>query len=178
MMTAFEFIHAELKRLHGMLDKAIADLTPAQLHAVPASHPKANTLAWIFFHYARTEDNVVRFVLQNRRATVWAEGGYAEKLGLPPVAQGTGMSTADAQALRLKDVALFKDYTQKVWASTEDFIAKTDPATLDAVITVKPLGDMPGIRALGQTCVSHGMAHAGEIELVRTLIGVGPAVGV
>ena len=31
MMTALEFIHAELKRLHGMLDKAIADLTPAQL---------------------------------------------------------------------------------------------------------------------------------------------------
>ncbi len=80
MMTAFEFIHAELKRLHGMLDKAIGDLTPAQLHAVPANHPKANTLAWIFWHYARTEDNVVRFVLQNRRPTVWAEGGYAEKL--------------------------------------------------------------------------------------------------
>src|SRR5438093_1383116 len=69
MMTAVEFIHAELKRLHGMLDKAIGDLTPAQLHTVPANHPKASTLAWIFWHYARTEDNVVRFVLQNRRAT-------------------------------------------------------------------------------------------------------------
>ena len=178
MMTALEFIHAELKRLHGMLDKAIVDLTPAQLHTVPASHPKANTLAWIFFHYARTEDNVVRFVLQNRRATVWAEGGYAEKLGLPPVAQGTGMSTADAQALRLKDVALFRDYMQKVWASTEDFVTRTDPTALDQVVTVKPLGEMPGVCALGQTCVSHGMAHAGEIELVRTLIGAGPAVGV
>jgi len=178
MMTALEFIHAELKRLHGILDKAIGDLTPAQLHTVPASHPKANTLAWLFFHYARTEDNVVRFVLQNRRATVWAEGGYAEKLGLPPVAQGTGMLTADAQALRLKDVTLFKEYMQRVWASTEDFISKTDPPALDAIITVKPLGEMPGIRALGQVCVSHGMAHHGEIELVRTLIGAGPAVGV
>jgi len=88
------------------------------------------------------------------------------------------MSTADAQALRLKDVALFKDYTQKVWASTEDFLAKSDPSALDAVVTVKPLGDMPGIRALGQTCVSHGMTHAGEIELVRTLIGVAPVAGV
>jgi len=37
---------------------------------------------------------------------------------------------------------------------------------------------MPGIRALGQTCLSHGMAHAGEIELVRTLVGAGPAIGV
>ena len=111
-------------------------------------------------------------------ATVWAEGGYAEKLGLPPVAQGTGMTTEQAQALRIKDVALFKDYIQKVWASTEDFLVKTSPGDLEAMVTVKPLGDMPGIRALGQTCVSHGMSHAGEIELARTLIGVGPAIGV
>src|SRR5437879_13262230 len=151
MMTAIEFMHAELTRLHGMLDRAIADPTPEQLHMVPANHPKANTLAWVYFHYVRTEDNVVRCVLQRRRPTVWAEGGYAEKLGLPPVAQGTGMSTADAQALRLKDVALFKDYTQKVWASTEDFLAKSDPSALDAVVTVKPQRDLPGIRALSQT---------------------------
>src|SRR5438128_1993262 len=138
MMIAVEFIHAELKRLHGMLDKAIGDLMPAQFHIVSANHSKVSTLAWIFWHYVRTEDNVVRFVLQNRRVTVWAEGGYAEKLGLPPVAQGTGMSTADAQALRLKDVALFKEYTQKVWASTEDFLAKTDPSALDALVNGKP----------------------------------------
>lgn len=178
MMTAVEFIHAELKRLHGMLDAAIADLTGEQLHTVPARHPTANTLAWVFWHYARTEDNVVRFVLQNRRPTVWAEGKYAERLGLPPVAQGTGMTTAEAQALRLKDVPLFREYVQKVWASTDDFLAKIDPATLDTIITVKPLGEMPGIRALGQTCLSHGMSHAGEIELARTLIGVGPVIGV
>jgi len=178
MMTAVEFVHAELKRLHGMLDTAIADLTPELFHTVPANHPKANTLAWVFFHFVRTEDNVVRFVLQKRRPTVWAEGGYAEKLGLPPVAQGTGMTTEQAQALRIKDLPLFKDYMQKVWASTEDFLVKTGPADLEAMVTVKPLGDMPGIRALGQTCVSHGHGHFGEIELIRTLIGVGPAVGV
>lgn len=172
-MTALEFIGSDLKRMHTMLDTMMADLTPEQLHAVPGGHPKANTIAWGFWHYARTEDNVVRFVLQNRRPTVWAEGGYAEKLGLPPVAQGTGMSTAEAQALRLKDVAVFKDYMRKVWASTEDFIAKVSPADLDTVITVKPLGDMPKIRALGQTCLSHGMTHVGEIELARTLVGAG-----
>jgi hypothetical protein len=88
------------------------------------------------------------------------------------------MSTEEAQALRLKDLALFKDYVQRVWASTDDFLAKTSPSDLEAPVTVKPLGDMPGIRALGQTCLTHGMAHAGEIELARTLIGVGPAIGV
>jgi hypothetical protein len=171
MMTAVEFVGAELKRLHGMFDKSLAELTSEQLHAVPAGSAKANHIAWNLWHVARTEDNVVRFVLQNRRAPVWTEGGYAEKLGLPPVAQGTGMSTAEAQALRLKDLALFKDYVGKVWASTEEFLARTDPAALDAMVTVRPLGELPGVRALGQVCVSHAFTHLGEIDLARTLLG-------
>src|SRR5215471_19656403 len=104
MMTAGEFVHMEVKRLHKMLDATLSELSSEQLHAIPASHPKANTIAWGVFHCVRTEDNVVRFVLQDRRPTVWMEGGYADRLGLPPVAQGTGMTVVDAQALRIKDV--------------------------------------------------------------------------
>ena len=178
MMTAVEFIHDELGRLHRMLDKSLADLSLEQLHTVPAGHPRANTIAWGLWHYTRTEDNVVRFVLQNRRPTVWMEGRYAERLGLPPVSQGTGMSTEEAHALRITDIGLFKEYMQRVWASTEEFLSTSDPATLEAPVVVKPLGEMPGIRALGQICVSHGMTHAGEIELARTLVGVGGVIGV
>jgi hypothetical protein len=114
---------------------------------------------------------VVRYILQNRRPIVWAEGGYAEKLGLPPVAQGTGMTTQEAQALRIKDLGLFREYVKKVWASTDEYLGKVDPATLDATVTIKPLGDMPAIRAVAQVCVSHGFTHVGEIELARTLVG-------
>ena len=170
-MTAVELITLELARLHRSYDKVLDELTPEQLHRVPAGHPTANTIAWGVWHYVRTEDNVVRYILQARRPIVWAEGGYAEKLGLPPVAQGTGMSTAEAQALRLKDLGLFRDSVAKVWASTDEFLARVDPAALDATVTIKPLGEMPGIRALAQVCVSHGFTHIGEIELARTLVG-------
>jgi DinB superfamily len=179
MLSAAEFIQLGLKRLHASLDKALADLTPEQLHTVPAGHPKANTIAFGLWHYARTEDNVVRYLLQDRRPTVWGEGGYAEKLGLPPVAQGTGMSTAEAQALRIKDLALFRDYQEKVWASTDEFLARPDrDAALGKVITVKPLGEMPAIVALGTVCLTHGMTHFGEMELARTLVGAPTAAGV
>ena len=169
-MTTVELIRIELGRLHAGLDKALQELTPEQLHRVPGGHPKANTIAWGLWHYARTEDNVVRYILQNRRPIVWQEGGYADKLGLPPVAQGTGMSIEEAQALRLKDVALFREYTQKVWASTDEYLAKVQPSALDATVTIKPLGDMPAVRALAQVCVGHGFLHLGEIELARTLV--------
>ena len=178
MLTLAQFIHAELKRLHRGLDRSLEDLTFEQLHGVPGGHPKANTIAWGLWHHARTEDNVVRYVLQGRRPTVWTEGGYAERLGLPPVAQGTGMPTAEAQALRIKDLPLFKEYVQRVWASTDELFARADAAQLEKMVTVKPLGDMPAIQALGQICVTHGMTHFGEIELARTLVGAGPVARV
>lgn len=178
MLSAAEFIKTALAQLHRSLDRAIADLTPEQLHAVPAGHPRANTIAFEIWHLVRTEDNVVRFVIQNRRPTVWAEGGYGERLGLPPVAQGTGMPVGDAQALRINDVPLFREYMQKVWASTDELLAGGDPAVLEKTVVVKPVGEMPAVQALGRVVLTHGMTHFGEIELIRTLVGAGPVISV
>src|SRR2546429_9153833 len=102
-MTLLESLSTDLRRLHDVLDKSLDGLTIEQLHMVPAGHPKANTIAWNLWHYVRTEDNVVRFVLQDRRPTGWVEGGYPERLGLPPARPGTGLSTAEAPPLRLGD---------------------------------------------------------------------------
>jgi len=177
-MTLLEFIKAELTRLHAMLDRGVADLTPEQWHTVPAGNAKANTIAFEMWHYARTEDNIVRFILQGRRPTVWMEGGWAERLGLPAVAQGTGMSTEDAQGMRIAGLDAFKQYVQAVWASTNDYLSNPDTSVFDQPVLVKPLGEMPAIRALGQVCMTHGFTHLGELELCRTLLGLKPAIGV
>ena len=49
---------------------------------------------------------------------------------------------------------------------------------LSTPVMVKPLGEMPAIRALGQVCMTHGFTHLGELELCRTLLGLKPAIGV
>jgi hypothetical protein len=177
-MTLVEFIGAELRRLHGALDVATRDLTPEQWHQVPGGNKHANHIAFEMWHYARTEDNIVRFILQGRRPTVWMEGGWSEKLGLPAVAQGTGMPSADAQAMRIDDLDAFRQYVKDVYASTADYLAQPDASIFDTPVLVKPLGEMPAIRALGQVCMSHGFTHLGEIELIRTLMGLKPAIGV
>ncbi len=177
-MTLVEFIQSELHRLHAMLAAGTRDLTPEQWHAIPAGNPNANHIAFEIWHYARTEDNIVRFILQGRRPTVWMDGGWSEKLALPPIAQGTGMPAADAQSLRIADLASFQQYVRDVWASTDDYLSNPDTSTFDAPVTVKPLGEMPAIRALGQVCMSHGFTHLGEIELIRTLMNLKPAIGV
>jgi hypothetical protein len=178
MLTLPEFIRAQLKRLHGGLDKSLADLTPEQLHTVPGGHPKANTIAWGLWHYTRTEDNIVRWVIQNRRPPVWTEGGYAAKLGLPPTAQGTGMSTEEAHALRIHDIPLFREYMQKVWAGTEELFEGAVPTIFDQMVTVRPLGEMSVAQCLAQVGLLHGTTHFGEIELARTLVGAGTVGGV
>ncbi len=177
-MTLVEFIQSELHRLHAMLGRSIADLTPEQWHAIPGGNPRANHIAFEMWHYVRTEDNIIRFLLQDRRPTVWMDGKWADKLGLPPVTQGTGMTAEDAQALRIDDIAGFKTYMKDVWASTDEWLANPDASEFDKVITVKPLGEMSKIRALGQVCMTHGFTHLGELELIRTLHGLPPAIGV
>lgn len=171
-MTAVELVHMELKRMHEALDGSLRGLTPEQRHTIV--HPQANSIAWVVWHVVRTEDGIVRWVAQNRRPPVWMEGGYAEKLGLPPVTQGTGMPTADAHALRIHDVDLWGEYVRRVWASTDEFFAAAEPALLDTTVTVRPLGEMTILRALAQVCLTHGMTHVGEIELLRTLVGARP----
>jgi hypothetical protein len=174
-MTLTEFIKQELVRLHRALDRAVADLSPEELHRLPPGYN--NSIAFIAWHYARTEDNIVRFILQERRPTVWMEGGYAEKLGLPPIAQGTGMSVEDARAFRIDDLDTFKRYVEQVWTSTEEYLANPDESTFERAVLVRPLGEMPAIRALGQVCMTHGFQHLGEIDMLRTMQGKPSAVG-
>ena len=177
-MTLVEFIKSELARLHAMMDNATSDLTPEQWHAIPAGNERANHIAFEMWHMYRTEDNIVRFILQNRRPTVWMEGRWAERLGLPPVAQGTGMPSAEAQALRIDDLDAFRAYMRDVRASSDEYLSNPDESTFDRPVLVKPLGEMPAIRALGQVCMTHGFTHLGELELMRTLLGLKPAIGV
>lgn len=177
-MTVIEYIYSELVRLHGLIDKSIEDITAVQLHAVPGDHGKVNTLAWGVFHLVRTEDNIIRFVLQDRRSPVWVEGGYAEKLGLPPVANGTGMSSEDAQALRIKDLALWREYQQQVWRSTEELFGKASEGFWNKTVTIKGMGEMPAWRAVSQICLAHGLMHVGQFETARTMVGAKPVINV
>ena len=178
MISVGEFIQGGLTQLHANLDRQLDGITPEQLHAIPSGNPKANTIPWGIWHYVRTEDNVGRYILQNKRTPQWIEGGYADKLGLPPNAQGTGMPAAEAQALRIKDIPLFREYMHKVFADTDALIVRNDPALLDRTVTIRPLGDMHAMRALGLVCLTHGMTHFGEIELARTLVGAGAVTSV
>jgi hypothetical protein len=166
-MDIIDFLRHEQKRLHQWMREAVKDLTTQEWNTLPTGN--GNSIAFLFWHSVRTEDNILRFILQGR-APIWNEGNWAERLHLPTRTQGTGMDTEDAQALRINDPELFMTYVETVWREYETFLAGiTDGgAALSArIVKVKPLGEMPAILAIGQVCITHLFTHYGEIALLR-----------
>src|SRR3989337_2318688 len=107
MSILVEFIRSGLRQLHGSYRDAIADRSHDQLHWQAGD--QGCHIAFVLWHYYRTEDNVIQFVLQ-RKPTVWLEGGWDRRFGLDRIAPGTGMSLEDAQALRITSKDDFLDY--------------------------------------------------------------------
>ena len=63
-MSTIDFIRSGLRRLHTDFDQSIADLNEEQLNWRANEH--GLPLSFILWHYVRTEDNVLNYVLQGK----------------------------------------------------------------------------------------------------------------
>lgn len=161
------YMRRELRALHELYDGVTKDLTDEQANHVPAGGHQS--LAFCLWHYVRTEDNAIQFVIQ-RKPTVWIEGGWAERFGLDSKSQGTGFSDDEARAFRIAGIADFRRYMTDVFARTEAFVQGLTPEESERRITVKPLGEMPIMTAISGLCMTHGYRHLGEIEFAKGLV--------
>lgn len=162
-----DYFHRELRAMHRLYEHVTSDLTDEQANSVP-SNGKQN-LAFSLWHYVRTEDNVIQFVIQ-RRPTVWLEGGWPEKFGLDSKSQGTGFSDDEALGFRLNGIAEFRTYMSDVFARTEQFVAALSAEESERMVVVKPLGEMSVLTVVSGMCMTHGYRHLGEIELAKGLV--------
>jgi hypothetical protein len=171
MITALDVLRDGLRSMHGMLDKAAGDMTAEKLNFRPSEG--GVTPFFSLWHYVRTEDNIVNFVIQGTQ-TVWLDGGYDVRFGLHRTAQGTGMSDAQAQEIRINDVDLWREYQSRVWQATDQFLEVLTVDDLEAKrVTIKPMGEMSLWSGLNSMCLTHGYRHVGEIEYARGIIGLG-----
>ncbi len=163
-MELIEFLRGEQKYLHTMLRNSVSNLTPEEWHFTMGG--KDNSIAFILWHCVRTEDNILRFILQGKN-TLWNEDHWHERLDLPPRVQGTSMSTDEAKALHINDTQLFMHYAEQVWSEFEQYMQNISDGGVELserIVTVKPLGEMPAIFAIGRVCLTHLLIHLGEIE--------------
>ena len=170
-MDIIDFYRLEQKRVHNWMRRSISDLTPEEWNRTVEG--VGNNIAFLVWHCVRTEDNILRFILQ-KRPTIWADGNWHERLGLPPRVQGTGMTTAEARSLSIAEPALFMEYVEEVWREFAAYLADISDGGAELstrIVTVKPLGDMPAIQTIGQVCISHLFIHYGEIALLLGTMG-------
>ena len=170
-MNRQDLLRESLTSMHGMLDTAVEGMTAAQLNFRPQEGGVSGFFS--LWHFVRTEDNVINWVLQ-QKPTVWLDGGFDEQFRLPRTNQGTGMSEAEANAIQIDDVAAFLGYQQTVWAATDAYVAgMSEEEFEERRVTVKPLGEMSVWNALYGLCLTHGYRHIGEIEYQRGVQGLG-----
>jgi hypothetical protein len=170
-MTPQGILRDSLKSMHGLLDKAVGDMSADHLNF----RPQEGGVSAFFslWHYVRTEDNIVNFVIQGK-PTVWLEGGYDKRFGLHRTSQGTGMTEDEANAVQIQDVAGWHEYQQKVWEATDAYLASMSPEEFEVrKVTIKPVGEMTLWNGVFGMCLSHGYRHVGEIEYVRGVQGLG-----
>lgn len=167
MRELIAYLAGEVRGMHGLYDRVTVDLDDRQLNHLPAGGHQS--IAFCLWHYVRTEDNAIQFVIQ-RKPTVWMEGGWDAKFGLDSKAQGTGFSDEEAREFRIKGAADFRQYMFDVFRKTEEFVAKLTPEEASRRITVKPLGEMMVLQAVSGLCMTHGYRHLGEIEFAKGLV--------
>ena len=105
-----------LDRVLHDCERSVQDLNDEELNHLP---PDTNSIGFDAWHVARTIDNVLFFVFERERP-MWLTGGYDERFALPKVAQGTGMTTAEARALRFPEPAVFLEYVRALRAAAFD----------------------------------------------------------
>lgn len=156
---------------HRLLARAVDEMSPEQFNF--RAHEGGVSAFFSLWHCVRTEDNIINFVIQ-RKSTVWLDGGYDEHFGLPRTSQGTLMTESEANAVTIEDVERWAEYQRKVWDATDDYLAALGPDDLTAVtVRIKPVGEMSLWSGLFDMCLTHNFRHAGEIEFVRGVQGMG-----
>ena len=108
-------------------DQVLAGLTEEQLRLRPA--PGLNSIAWLLWHIARSEDVMVG-VLLTERGQVLDEGGWFARLNIPHRDMGTGMDDAGVTAVSAQlDIAALLSFSSRceilLWSSVGLFHTST-----------------------------------------------------
>ena len=166
-----EILRSGLSTVHQMLDEGINDMTLEQLNW--KSTAAGITPFFSLWHYVRTEDNIINFVVQGI-PTVWIEGGFDQQLGLHRTSQGTGMTAEEADQVVLNNLETWKQYQKDVWLASEKYLSTMSPEEFNSrKVIIKTLPEMSLWDGLFNICLSHGLRHVGEIEYARGLLGLG-----
>jgi len=168
-MDVRDFLIDGIGQLNEWLDNSLKEVSAEQLNWLPQG--QSVSIGFNAWHILRTQDNITNFVMQ-RKNPVWMDEGFVDRMGLPKVAQGTGMGLEDARGIRIEDPAALLEYSAAVAKNCSAFLKTVPLETLDEVQMIKPLGEMPRWKVFRQVVMTHGFMHLGEINGHKGQLGL------
>ena len=173
----------------SVMDRVFGAPSDAQMRARPA--PGLNSLVWLLWHMARTEDVAVNLVV-TPGAQVW-DDAWARRTAIPRVDTGSGMSEAEVVALTAAaDVAAVRAYWVTVGRRTREVVRELPPPAWDEIIGEGDIaraasaleGEFPPgqphpwlgdslARRISGAAVAHSRVHLGEALTISGLAGFG-----
>jgi DinB superfamily len=173
--------------------RAFAGLDDDQMRVRPAKG--LNSLVWLLWHMARTEDAAVNAVVARRDQVL--DDAWTRRMNVPWRIIGTGMTEDEVADLTARaDVAAVRAYRSAVGLRTQEVLRALRPEAWDEIIgdddIVRAAGAgafrdwVPGTKypwlgwsrgdQLASSALRHNAAHIGEAVTIRGLAGL--ALGV
>jgi len=173
-------------------DRVFAGLTDDQMRARPDKD--LNSLIWLLWHMARTEDVAVNLVVAGRSQVL--DDDWIHRLRVPWRTIGTGMSDDQVAELTMRaDVAAVRAYRSAVGRRTREVVKALQPEAWDEILGMPDTAraqvegafargwvDGSGYRAwqghsraaqLHSSAITHNAMHLGEAITVRSQAGFG-----
>ena len=176
------------QRLHEYLERLGDGLTEAEIRE--PVEPGVNTLAWLLWHVARTEDGAINLLICEAPQVL--DEAWLGRLNLDREDAGTGMSIAEVVDLSARiDLASLAAYARAVRERTRILVASLRPPQLDEVVSGDRIREAlermvvgPAVQKLrehwsGATKgyflaflpLAHNYEHIGQADLIRGLLG-------
>ena len=171
-------------------DALLEELTEEQLRLRP--EPGLNSLAWLLWHMARTEDVVMNLLVAGQ-PQVLQDGDWLHRLHVARSDIGTGAGDADVARISASvDIPSLLAYRLAVGCRTRDIIRTLQPESLMEPVPASRIDDLLAAGALiddahslaefwrGKTtayllampATGHNLAHLGEAMSIRGRLGL------
>jgi len=170
-------------------DVATAGLSDDEIRTRPGEG--LNSLAWLTWHMARTEDMAVNLLIAGRPQVLEGDG-WAERLQAGRIDMAAGMTDDEVTDFSAAvDVAALREYRNAVGRRTREIVSAMRPEELDEPIDstlierayeqgaiLEAAGWIRGFAGgrskaflLGHAGTGHSFMHLGEAFCLRSLLG-------
>ena len=146
--------------------RALEGLTAEERRYQPT--PESNHIDFLVWHIARVEDGWINSYARQVR-TVWEDGGWGDRLGLPEEGGGFGFDADQVRDLPAFDPELLNEYAEAVRETTLAYLDASTPAEIG-----RPRDSgWPELYCTG-SALSHLLVeesqHVGQIAYIRGML--------